>query len=132
MKKLIVLALILVFFIAGYANADGLVLFKKHDGVIYKVELTVDKKADKICALLYKNRDIEEVYNIVIENRDRFPIFPESFRVDDSGNRKACFVLSEVPDNFSLFVIKFDKEALAVNIGFPNIDLALIPGIKDF
>lgn len=127
---LFILALIL----RGVAKPaqDGLTLFQEKDKIVYKIELTVDAKERQLCALLYNNNDIQEVYNILIENSDRFPIHPQSYKVDDGGNVKACFRLSVVADNFSLFVIKFDKEALAVDIGFSNINLALIPGIKDF
>lgn len=129
MRNLIAFVLSLVIFvvIVSSNSAAGLFLSKKHDGVIYKVELTTDKSADKICALLYKNRDIEEVYNMEIENSDRFPIFPDSFKIDDSGNLKACFRFSAVADNFSLAIIKFDSKSLAIAIEFSNISLTSVP-----
>ncbi|MBI2591341.1 MAG: hypothetical protein HYW34_01545 [Candidatus Brennerbacteria bacterium] len=111
---------------------NALTLFQKKDSVVYKINLTINLKQRQLCALLYKNRDIQEVYNIVIEDNDKFPIFPDSFKVDNNGNRMACFLLSAIPDNFSLYVIKFDSEALATNIEFPNISLASVPKIKNF
>ncbi|MEK7147228.1 MAG: hypothetical protein AAB772_03175 [Patescibacteria group bacterium] len=125
------IAAFVIVYIAAPAE-NGLTFFKEKDKIIYKIDLTVDLKKQHLCVLLHENRDIQEVYNIVILNSDKFPVFPDNYKVDDSGNIQAYFRLSAVSDNFSVAVIKFDNETLAADIEFPNINLALIPGIKDF
>lgn len=127
-KILVLLILAAVFF--GQSNAfAGTILEQEKYGTVYKVDVTLDSESRMMCAKIYNNGRIEEIYNVVIENvNDQFPIFADTLVVDAEKNRVGCFELSQVPDEFDLFIIKFDPEqfsgAIAHDIPFYHIKLS--------
>lgn len=124
-------ALLALFALAGILlwNHDafaGLTLSQEKNGTTYSIDLTINKRGETLCAAVQKNEKIEEVYNVVIMEGE-FPIHPKTFTVDKEKNRVACFKLSEIPDLFYLYIIKFEPETLVDDIEFPHIPLSQIP-----
>lgn len=129
MKKILALLILAAVYFSQNGAFAGTILEQKKYGTVYKVDVTLDSESQIMCAKIYKNERIEEIYNIVIEDiNDQFPIFADTFTVDAEKNRTGCFKLSNVPEEFDLYIIKFDPEqfsgGIAHDIPFQHIKLS--------
>jgi len=132
LKKITVLLILAAVFFGQNGAFAGTVLEQEKYGTVYKIDVTLDSESRMMCAKIYKNERIEEIYNVVIEDvNDQYPIFADTFTVDAEKNRTGCFNLPNIPEEFDLYIIKFDPEqfsgGIAHDIPFNHIKLSSLP-----
>lgn len=111
MKKSIVycviFTLLLVFAPADAGqNVVSLALSQEKDGTKYDISLTINSKAEMLCATAYHNDKTDEIYRVLILDDKDFPNDPPIFLQTRESNLFACWKLSNVPEKFSLLLIK--------------------------
>lgn len=132
MKKILALLILAAVFFGQNGVFAGTVLEQEKYGTVYRVDVMLNSESQMMCAKIYKNERIEEIYNVVIEDvNDQFPIFADTFTVDAKKNRVGCFKLSNIPEEFDLYIIKFDPEqfsgAIVHDIPFYHLKLSSLP-----